>query len=433
MNFIRFLLQNERDNHKASVLFALLLLFYAAMNAPFVAYMGNHADMLARHSPFYGAPFTLNLFNFDPSMYYGSGNTSIIHPFINFLSGPLTYAAGHWLGNWLFVAIQSAMNALSAVLIYYFLRKSGAGNTVSMLFSLLFGVSSYTIFTAMIPDSYPYAQCILLVSVLYLQYERAQQHRSVTATALLGLVNFGITSTNIIPFAAAMLFNSVRLRNKKSMKSFIFTILLFALMVIVCTAVQLVLFRGQSWITNWLQSLSSGGFSYVSPFSFSKHRKVFHSMVSSPVLTPDLTMIDPAVVAFVTDLNGRFPIYVYAVALTLAITAGLGFAKTIRSRESWTLVPFIAFAVFLHLIVGFGLAAFAYDMYLYAGHYLFALFLLSGKFAATLERGLSRTACICVILACVLVTLGNNVVKHTAALHYIQNTYAVLSGEAPMK
>ncbi|CAG7657232.1 DUF6080 domain-containing protein [Paenibacillus allorhizosphaerae] len=433
MNFIRFLRQNKQDNHKATILFVVLFLFYTAMNVPFLNYMASHAEILARHSPFYGAPFTLNLFNFDPSMYYSSGNTSIIHPFINFISGPLTYAAGHLLGNWLFAVMQSAMNALSAVVLYYFLRKSGSDNNIALLFSLFFGVSSYTIFTAMIPDSYPFAQFILIVSVLYLQYERTQEHTNVLPLALLGLLNFAVTSTNVIPFTAALLFHSVSLRNKKSMKSFVATMLSFGLMVVVVTAVQLVLFRGQTWITSWVQSLNSGGFSYVAPFSFHQHWKVFHMMVASPVLTPNITLIDPGITAFVTDLNNPFPIYVYVIALSLTVMAGLGFVKTMRSRETWTLVPFILFAVFLHIVVGFGLAAFEYDMYLYAGHYLFTLFLLSGKYVTAIERGSVQKTLTFVILIFVLVTVGNNILKHTAALHYIQNAYSILNDASALK
>ncbi|WP_322395878.1 hypothetical protein, partial [Clostridium perfringens] len=129
---------------------------YVFMNLPFVAYIKDHAAELMPHSPFYGAPFTLNLFNFDPSMEYGPENISIIHPFINFLTSPLTTMIGS--SNLPYLLIQSVLNAFSAALVYYIVRRSGANWLLSLVTAAFFGISSYSLFTAFIPDSYAYAQ-----------------------------------------------------------------------------------------------------------------------------------------------------------------------------------------------------------------------------------------------------------------------------------
>ena len=101
-----------KDNYTAIGLSICIVLWYVFMNLPFVTYIKDHATELMPHSPFYGAPFTLNLFNFDPSMEYGPENISIIHPFINFLTSPLTTMIGS--ANLPYLLIQSVLNALSA-------------------------------------------------------------------------------------------------------------------------------------------------------------------------------------------------------------------------------------------------------------------------------------------------------------------------------
>ena len=123
-------------------------------------------------SPFYGAPFTLNLFNFDPSMEYGPENISIIHPFINFLTSPLVTMIGGV--NLPYLLIQSILNAFSAALVYYIIRRSGAGWTLSLVTAAFFGISSYSLFTTLIPDSYAYAQFMIILSAAYLHYCRME-------------------------------------------------------------------------------------------------------------------------------------------------------------------------------------------------------------------------------------------------------------------
>jgi len=433
MGFWGYLLNNKRNNYKACWLFIGFFLFYLVNNYPFIMYMKHNTADLAGYSPFYGVPFMLNLFNFDPSMYYGFGNTSIIHPFINFLSGPFTFISKYLSGNLFFLVIQSVINALSVVMIYYYLRKSDTNNTLPLLFAAFFGVSSYNIFTAMIPDSYPYAQFVIILSVLYLQYCRTHAKTDILPNASLALVNFAVTSTNIVPFIGAIFFNMFDRRDKKAFQKFIFIILSFLLMVAIVTLLQLIFFRGQSWINNWIQSLNNGGFSYVSVFSFSQHWKAVYMLVISPVLTPDITLIDPGIVAFTTDLMRPYPFYVHIIGFTFIVLAGLGFIKGIKSKESWLLATYILFAIVLHIIVGYGLAAFKYDLYLYAGHFLFAFFLLSARFIMQINHGFLRKALVGVVLMFVLTTISNNIIKHVEALNYIEESYVGLKNANAVK
>lgn len=426
MGFLGYIFTNNRDNRKAVWLFIAFFLFYMINNYPCLQYMKDNAAELAAYSPFYGAPFLLNLFNFDPSMYYGAGNTSIIHPFINFLSGPFTFLSKYLFGNLFFLTIQSVINALGVVMIYYYLRRSDTGNTVPLLFAVFFGISSYNLFTAMIPDSYPYAQFVIILSVLYLQYARSGAQTGIMPASSLALVNFAVTSTNIVPYAGALLFNLFDRRDKSFRKKWFLVMLTFVLMAVVVTVIQFILFGGKSWINTWLQSLNNGGFSYVSAFSFSEHWKAVYMLVISPVLTPDIAFIDPGIAAFVTDLSRPYPFYVHIIGFSFIALAVLGFMKGIRSKESWILAAYIAFAVALHIVVGYGLAAFKYDLYLYAGHFLFAFFLLAGRFVMQVQEGFLRNALVAIVLVFVLTTLGNNIVKHIDALNVVKTAYADL-------
>jgi len=428
MSFMGYLLQSRRDNLKALVLFACLAVFYFVMDFPFETFMKDNAEELVKLSPFYGAPFTLNLFNFDPSMYYGFDNINIIHPLINFMAGSLNYIAGHWGGNLFFLVLQSILNALSAVLIYYYLRNSDADNKLALLFAVFFGISSYQLFTAMIPDSYPYVQFLLILSVLYFQYTRESSSATIRKGpyATLAFLNFALTSTNLVPLTASMLINGIKRREKRTFRAFYGVVIIALVLVIVFTALQWIVFDGRSWATSWKDSLQNGGFNYVAPFMFSHHWQVFYMLGISPVLTPDLTMVDTGMVALVTDLARPYPFYVHIVGIGLLVLALLGFIRGFFTREAWVLSSFIIFALLLHVAVGFGLATFKYDMYLYAGHFLFAIFLLAARFISQLHRGILKTALLSLVLLFTLTTLGNNIVKHYEALQYTKQSYTEL-------
>ncbi|GAB1528780.1 MULTISPECIES: hypothetical protein [Brevibacillus] len=210
MRFFSYLFQDRKDNVRAFLLFACFV-FYLSMNVPFLTYMNQNIAVLAPISPFYGVPFTLNLFNFDPTLYYSSNNPTVIHPFINLISFPLAYLSEFFKENFFFAVVQSIMYALGVVMVYYYLRKGWNSFYTPLLFAVFFGTASYQIFTAMIPDSYPYAQFVILLSLLYTQYSRAEKKLAVWPNASFALVNFGVTSKRFIPEGS-----STRLRSRFS-------------------------------------------------------------------------------------------------------------------------------------------------------------------------------------------------------------------------
>lgn len=427
MHFWSFIFRDKRSNYFALGLLSFFFLFYLYVNYPYIAYMEQNRSVLLGHSPFYGVPFTLNLFNFDPSIYYGYGNASIIHPFINFLSGTLTYFSEFLSGNLFFLVIQSAVNALSVAIVYYYLRSSGIGNAIALLFASFFGVSSYTVFTALIPDSYPYAQFVLLLSVLYLLYSRQGEHTRSIPTAVLAVVNFGITSTNLIPYAGALLVNLFKIRDYAFIKKCVAILLYFLIGVAVLTLLQIAI--GSSWIHNWLQSLHNGGFNYTAPFTFSQHWKAVYMLAISPVLTPDITLVSPGIVAFATDLSRPYPLFVSLIGGVFLLMALLGFIRSSRTKEPWVLAPFLLFAFALHIVMGYGIAAFNNDLFLYAGHYLFVLFLLSARFVASIKHQQVKRVIMGVVLVFVVVTASNNFIKHGEALDEIEQGYSELGSK----
>lgn len=408
----------------ALLLWIIFCLFYIFLNMPYVQYIDDNAAMLNNYSPFYGAPFSLNLFNFDPSMEYGNATGTIIHPFYNFLSAPMTYLSSHSIGNMLFLLLQSVINALTTILIYFMLRRSGSNRFVSLLFSALFGVSSYSIFTSFIPDSYAYAQFVIVLSAVYLQKCRAEQSFSIVPNASLTLLNFGITSTNVVTFAGPLfisLFN--RHHYKSTFRRFMMIMISALLMIIGFTALQYILFSGKTWISNIFSGLSNGALGYVTPFSFAHHAKAFYMLIISPILTPDIAMIDSGLVAFVTDLSKPYPLYVSIVGIGIVIMAVMGFIKGIKSRETWSIFTYILFAFILHIVIGFGLGAFNYDLYLYAGHYLFAFFILAASFITGIRNVTVKRIMLGVVALFLLTTVVNNIVKHHSSLDYIESTY----------
>lgn len=434
MKFLDYIFYDRRVTSTAFILFAGFALFYGLMNGPYVLYMSQHAEMLGKYTPFNTTLFSVNLFNFDPSMYYGDNSSSVIHPLISFLAVTLAAVSKLLGGNWFFLILQSLVNAGSVVMAFVFLsRNEDRPSHTPLLFALLFGCSSYLMYTALIPDSYPYVQFVILLSVLYLQYTRVQQHVHYVPNALLATINFGLTSTNIIPFAGAVFFNMQAWRNKAGWKKYFGIMALAVLMIVVITAIQYVAFGGRSWVSNWLLGIQNGGTSYATPFQWAAHVKALVLLTINPMLSPEVHLLDPGMVAFVTDLSRSNPLYVQITGTFLLLIALAGFIRGIRERSVWTLMPYIIFAFLLHLVVGFGLAVYQYDMYLYAGHYLFAFYLLGGIFISSLRSGFGKKVLIGLLLASVLVTAGNNIYRHFETLSTIKQSYEQLEQQRAVK
>ncbi|WP_334071875.1 MULTISPECIES: DUF6080 domain-containing protein [Paenibacillus] len=426
MNFLDYIFADRKNNRTALLLFAGFAVFYALMNASYVTYIAGNAAVVGGHSPFNTKEFPLNLFNFDPSMYYGVNSSSIIHPLISYLAVALGAGAKLLGGNWFFLLLQSFVNAGSVMLVFLFLSRKARGRIVSLLVTLLFGFSSYLMFTALIPDSYPYVQFVILFSILYMQYAREREEVRYMPNAALAAVNFGLTSTNIAPFAAGLFFNMRAWRSRNGWKKYLGIMAMAVGMVAVLTVIQYFAFGGRSWVSNWLLGIQNGGTSYAAPFQFAAHWKALTLLTINPMLSPKVHMLDPGIVAIVTDLSVPNPLYAQITGIFILLLALAGFIAGIRERETWTLAPYILFAFLLHIIVGFGLAVFQYDMYLYAGHYLFAFFLLAGGFVIRLRPGLGKKVLIGLLALSVLVMAGNNIYRHMETLTTIKESYAQL-------
>ncbi|PYE45717.1 hypothetical protein HUB98_08025 [Paenibacillus barcinonensis] len=434
MKFLDYIWYDRRVTLTAFYLFAGFALFYGVMNGSYVIYMSEHADMLAKYTPFNTTLFPLNLFNFDPSMYYGDNSSSVIHPLISYLAVTLAAVSKLLGGNWFFLILQSLVNAGSVILVYIFLsRNEERASYTPLLFALLFGFSSYLMYTALIPDSYPYVQFVILLSVVYLQYTRVQQEVHYVPNALLATINFGLTSTNIVPFAGAVFFNMKAWRTKAGWKKYVGIMALAVLMIVVLTAIQYVAFGGRSWVSNWLLGIQNGGTSYATPFQWAVHVKALTLLTINPMLSPKVHLLDPGMVAFVTDLSRANPLYVQMTGGFLLLLAFAGFIRRIRESSVWTLMPYIIFAFLLHLVVGFGLAVYQYDMYLYAGHYLFAFYLLGGMFISDLRSGLGKKVLTGLLIAALLVTVGNNIYRHVETLSTIKQAYTQLEEQRSIK
>ncbi|WP_454192639.1 hypothetical protein [Paenibacillus sp. Marseille-Q7038] len=99
MNFFKYITKDKHQNYTAMIIFLVFTALYLILNFPYITFMSDHESLLQRFSPFYGVPFTLNIFNFDPSLYYAFNHGSVVHPFINFLTVPLAYAAKMTVNN----------------------------------------------------------------------------------------------------------------------------------------------------------------------------------------------------------------------------------------------------------------------------------------------------------------------------------------------
>ncbi|OBR65915.1 hypothetical protein A7K91_18270 [Paenibacillus oryzae] len=420
MKFWNYLFFDRKTNRTAFLLFAGLALFYVIINLPYVSYINAIAPDVQDHNPFGTALFPLNLFNFDPSMYYATNNSSIIHPLISYLMAVLGTGARLFGENWFFLIVQSVLNAASATLVFLFLRQKAHGQALPLLVSLLFGFSSYLMFTAFIPDSYPYAQFIIILSVTYMKFVRERGDARYIPHGVLGAVNFGLTSTNVAPFAASVFVNLAAWRSKKAILKFIGMMSLAVGIIALLTGIQYLVFDGSSWVNNWLLGIQKGGMSYATPFQFPIHWQALILLTINPMLSPQVHLLSKGLMAFVTDLSVAMPFYVVFAGGLILLLAFAGIINGIRERETWTLIPYLVFAFILHIVIGFGLAVFQYDMYLYAAHYLFAFFLLAGRFVILLRPGLGKKLLTTLLVLALLIMAGNNIYRHAETLSTIK-------------
>ncbi|MFC6648856.1 DUF6080 domain-containing protein [Paenibacillus rhizoplanae] len=202
------------------------------------------------------------------------------------------------------------------------------------------------------------------------------------------------------------------------------------LMLVLFTGIQYAMFSERTWLSDLGGGISNGAFSYVSPFSISHHSGLFHLLTINPVLTPEIALIDPKIVAFASNLSNPHPLYVQLAGFGLTALAILGVIRGIRNREVWSLMVYPLFAFFLHVVVGFGLTAYNYDLYMYAGHYLFAIFLLASVFIRKVMNVKLQKVLFSFMLLLLITTMANNIVKHYSTLDYIKSSYIELENQS---
>lgn len=422
MRFFQYVLEGKRQRYVAAILFVIFTILYFCINLPYVLFMNEQEGLLQQYSPFYGVPFTLNIFNFDPSLYYSFNPPTIIHPFLNFISSPLAHLSQFMSNHYFFLTVQSMLNAASCALFYIYLSKQKVALNYALIFSVLFGASSYLLYTSLIPDSYVYAQFLLITSVLYLQYCRHEDTYPVIILGFLGFLNFGISATNMIPFFIAVL---ISLYKKGDFRNNILAVIkigvAFLLSTAVFTVVQYFLF-GETFLGR-LDTLNSGGFSYVAPFSWVYHWKAVIMLFVSPIITPAISLIDQGIVAFATDISVPYSAFTYIAGAAVLILGLLAIYYCRRSKNTWVLLSFILFAILLHLVIGYGIGAFKYDLYLYAGHFLFAQLLLTAQLSNEIKSRKVHHIYMTVIAVVLVITVINNVILHTVNLDSISDAY----------
>ncbi len=197
----------------------------------------------------------------------------------------------------------------------------------------------------------------------------------------------------------------------------------FLLTTILFSFVQYLLFDGHTWFEKINTNLNNAGFSYVAPFSLEHHWKAFYMLFVSPVLTPSITLIDQGIVAFATDITAGYSIYSHLLGIVLLISGAASIFYRRKEKETWTLMSFILFAVILHLVIGYGLGVFKYDLYLYAGHYLFAQLLIIAQVTKILNRKKWNYFVMTIMVISLIITITNNVILHSNTLEVISNAY----------
>ncbi|MFD3447417.1 DUF6080 domain-containing protein [Microbacteriaceae bacterium 4G12] len=372
MEFIRYLFRSKRDSIISIALMLILFSFYILCDYKIVHLLHNGQEI--SKGPFVHTPFKLNLFNFDPAMFYGEDGSIITHPYLRNIAFFIQYLTELGPQNLVILIIQSLLVAATSSLIYVYCRNIKLHITPSILITMLFGISTYSLLCAFVPDSYPYAQFFIVLSVVYFQYVNQTKTSSVAALSVLGVVNLGITLTNVIPFAVSLLVTKLDKNIKGYIRKLLLTGVSGVLLLVILALIDKYIYPGVSWIDNWTAGLQSGGYNYVAKFSFETHKHVLNSLFVAPFLFPKLQVLDPkGLIAIVTQLKEPFPILIQVVGIVILCMSVLGLLFNLKERNVWILIVYIGFSVWLHLIKGYGLATHEYDLLLYAGHYMFAI------------------------------------------------------------
>lgn len=423
--------ESKLEKRIAAFLFFFFCILYFLINIKFMNYLSNSYEELKNFSPFSGySYFLLNIFNFDPTMY--SHGVSPIHPFKNFMTKGLEFIFTIFnidsiLGkNIVILFIQTIINALNVVLIFLIYRCLKVNLITSTILSVLFGVAAYSIVTVLIPDSYTYAQFIIILSLYFLLKSPTIKNKIVKV--ILAIINFGITSTNLIPYIFGL---GIKIWDNARIKSSILRILKYIVVIgmgcIGVSVVQYLLFDTY-WFGNISSNMEKGAFSYTENFALDKHWYSFYLLFINPIIMPDIELIDYYLMAFVSKWNLVGNLAFYILPLISVLIFCFGCFKNFKKKELWILLGYIGFAILLHLKVGFGLATIKYDLFLYAGHYLAPLLILLGLFTTNVKHFYMKYINI-FFIAVVLMISVNNITKYNNFYDYMTMSFDKVSTE----
>lgn len=423
MGFIKYLLINSKERKFMAVISVIFFLFYCAMNMKIIKLM--KADII--NGPFVQVPFRINVFNFDPILHYGTAGSNITHPFLRFISIPIGKLSGIFVDENLgMLIIQSLIVGLTTALLYSYCRNMELNRKLSLAITAIFGFSSYSIIISLVPDSYPYAQFFIVLSVCYLQYiNQKSDNAKISGLVTLGIINFGITLTNVVPFVLSAFVSKLDEKLLGYVKKLLFTLLISVFSIVCLSLIDRYLLPGTSWTINIWGGIETGGYNYVSNFQWSEHAHVLYSLFIAPLLFPRFQVMDvTGLVAIVTKNQSPFPMIIEFTGYVIILLSLLGIILNLGKRNVWILIVYIGFSFWLHLIKGFGLATHEYDLFLYAGHYIFA-FILSVAWLGIKIQSSKRLFVIflSILILIVIVQLGNNFIRMTNLEEYIRQVY----------
>lgn len=419
MNFFKFLFKDKKDNLLALSLVGFFCIFYIALDIRIVNFISSLGDVT---NPFSTTMFKLNLFNFDPIIYYISGGGTIIHPLFSFLTVTIGRFAMSFGGNISILVISSLLNAFGVAIIYIFARKNFVERKIAYITSAIYGAISYNLITSFIPDSYVFAQFAIIVSVLYIVYIKQEESYNIFAVATLAVVNFGITITNVIPFAIGILFNKPNWKWGKYIKKIIQSICIFLVLVVVLTLIQHKMY-GRSWITGWQNYLQAGGVAYSAKFDLTLHSKILRLMIASPILLPQFKLLDPGIMAVVTDTGVNLNIVQLLLLIVFGIMIIVSIVRNIKNPIMHCLMGFVIWNIFLHIGKGFGLRTFDYDMFLYAGHYISILFMILVLGFTKIEKAIMNKIAFGGLVASFIFIMTSNVIGLERLYKFIISIY----------
>lgn len=418
MNFIKNNFDYLKKEKKLQGMLILLFIFYISINFRHILLLNKEGII---QGPFDYTGYHFNIFNFDPTQYAHCKFSTIVHPFFNFIVAMLKPINKSFFA---ILIVNSIIVTLTVSLIYIFSRELDLNEWSSCIIALLFGVFSYSINSTLVADSYVYAQFFLVLSILYIQYSYKNNSYSILGHAIMAVFNFGITSTNIIPYGLAVFINNLKSKKRNVIKKIILSIIVFVVITVVLVIIQNVVFK-YSWIYSMKDNVKNSGINYIDRFQLRTHYKIIYMLLTGPIITTPLRVMD-ATKGIVTDISITMPSYINIITVIVMITLFFAFVCNIKEKMCWILVMFPLSSFILHIIIGFGLGTYEYDMYLYAGHYIFVIPMFIALLLKKMEcmKNIQNIIKV-VIVFLIIVLLINNIVGQNNLLNLLKKTYFI--------